>query len=205
MLRVLQEQTFEPVGGAESVRVDVRVIAATNKNLLEETGAGHFRQDLYYRLNVIPITVPPLRERSQDIPLLCDHFLALFSKQYGRPPKALAADAKKVLQRYDWPGNVRELRNLMEWIVIMVTGQEVRSADLSLPGGLVAAKNEDLFRPNPLKEARDAFEREFIRQALARHNGNVSKTAEELQIERRHLYRRLASLGLQKENDHGHD
>ena len=205
VLRVLQEQTFEPVGGAESVRVDVRVIAATNKNLLEETGAGHFRQDLYYRLNVIPITVPPLRERSQDIPLLCDHFLALFSKQYGRPPKALAADAKKVLQRYDWPGNVRELRNLMEWIVIMVTGQEVRSADLSLPGGLVAAKNEDLFRPNPLKEARDAFEREFIRQALARHNGNVSKTAEELQIERRHLYRRLASLGLQKENDHGHD
>jgi two-component system nitrogen regulation response regulator NtrX len=205
VLRVLQEQTFEPVGGAESVRVDVRVIAATNKNLLEETGAGHFRQDLYYRLNVIPITVPPLRERSQDIPLLCDHFLALFSKQYGRQPKALASDAKKVLQKYDWPGNVRELRNLMEWIVIMVPGEEIRSADLSLPGGLAAGKHEDLFKPNPLKEARDAFEREFIRQALARHNGNVSKTAEELQIERRHLYRRLASLGLQKENDHGHD
>jgi two-component system nitrogen regulation response regulator NtrX len=206
VLRVLQEQTFEPVGGAEAVRVDVRVIAATNKDLPGEIAAGNFRRDLYYRLNVIPIWVPPLRERREDIPLLCDHYLRLFARQYGRPPKSLSKGAAEALLTYNWPGNVRELRNLMEWIIIMVPGHDVQAGDLPLQAVLGTAPGAgDLFAAGPLKEAREAFEREFIRRALARQGGNISKTAEELQIERRHLYRRLASLGLGKENDHGHD
>ena len=206
VLRVLQEQTFEPVGGSEAVRVDVRVIAATNKNLPEEIAGGNFRRDLYYRLNVIPIWFPPLRDRRDDIPLLCDHYLKLFARQYGRPPKSLSKGASEALLTYNWPGNVRELRNLMEWIIIMVPGHDVQAGDLPLQGSHGGAvETEDLFASGPLKEAREAFEREFIRRALARQGGNVSKTAEELQIERRHLYRRLASLGLGKESDHGHD
>ncbi len=206
VLRVLQEQTFEPVGGTESLRVDVRVLAATNKNLPDEIGAGRFRQDLFYRLNVLPIVVPPLRERASDVPLLCNYYLAFFSKQYGKPPKALGRDAVDALLGYGWPGNVRELRNLMEWLIIMVPSPEVRASDLPIqPGGAAPAPEVALPWSGPLKEAREAFEREFIRRALGRHGGNVSRTAEELEIERRHLYRRLATLGMQKENDHGHD
>jgi|WetSurMetagenome_2_1015567.scaffolds.fasta_scaffold05072_2 two-component system, NtrC family, nitrogen regulation response regulator NtrX len=206
VLRVLQEQTFEPVGGTESMRVDVRVLAATNKHLPDEIAAGHFRQDLYYRLNVIPIVVPPLRERASDVPLLCSYYLSFFSRQYGKPGKTLARDAVDVLLRYGWPGNVRELRNLMEWLIIMVPSAEVRSSDLPIqPGGAAPSPEVGLPWSGPLKEAREAFEREFIRRALGRHGGNVSRTAEELEIERRHLYRRLATLGMQKESDHGHD
>jgi two-component system nitrogen regulation response regulator NtrX len=205
VLRVLQEQTFEPVGGAESIRVDVRVIAATNKNLRDLIGEGGFREDLYYRLNVIPIQVPPLRERAEDILLLCTYYLDFFARQYGRPSKSLSREARQALQRYYWPGNVRELRNLMERLIIMVPGAEIQEGDLFLqapPSG----KNQEAIRwTGPIREAREAFEREFIRRALQRHGGNISKTAEELQIERRHLYRRMASVGLQKESDHGHD
>jgi two-component system, NtrC family, nitrogen regulation response regulator NtrX len=206
VLRVLQEQTFEPVGGTESMRVDVRVLAATNKHLPDEIAAGHFRQDLYYRLNVIPIVVPPLRERASDVPLLCNYYLAFFARQYGKPGKALGRDAVDALLRYGWPGNVRELRNLMEWLIIMVPSPEVRASDLPIqPGGAAPVPEAGLPWSGPLKEAREAFEREFIRRALGRHGGNVSRTAEELEIERRHLYRRLATLGMQKESDHGHD
>ena len=206
VLRVLQEQTFEPVGGLEAMKVDVRVLAATNKDLPDEIAAGRFRQDLYYRLNVLPITVPPLRDRASDIPLLCNHFLAMFARQYGKPGKALARDAVDALVRYAWPGNVRELRNLMEWVLIMVPSLEVRASDLPIqPGAGPALPDSGLPWSGPLKEAREAFEREFIGRSLGRHGGNVSRTAEELQIERRHLYRRLASLGMQKEGDHGHD
>jgi two-component system nitrogen regulation response regulator NtrX len=206
VLRVLQEQTFEPVGGMEAVKVDVRVLAATNKNLPDEIVAGRFRQDLYYRLSVLPITVPPLRDRASDIPLLCNHFLAFFARQYGKPGKVLTRDALDALIRYAWPGNVRELRNLMEWVLIMVPAPEVRTSDLPIqPGPGAALSDPGLPWSGPLKEAREAYEREFIRRALGRHGGNVSRTAEELQIERRHLYRRLASLGMQKEDDHGHD
>jgi two-component system nitrogen regulation response regulator NtrX len=206
VLRVLQEQTFEPVGGTESTRVDVRVLAATNKDLPEEISEGRFRQDLYYRLNVIPIVVPPLRERASDIPLLCNYYLSFFSRQYGKPGKSLTRDAVDALLRYPWPGNVRELRNLMEWVLIMVPSIEVRTSDLPIqPAGASAVPEVGLPWSGPLKEAREAFEREFIRRALGRHGGNVSRTAEELEIERRHLYRRLATLGMQKESDHGHD
>jgi two-component system, NtrC family, nitrogen regulation response regulator NtrX len=206
VLRVLQEQTFEPVGGTETLKVDVRVLAATNKNLPEEIAHGRFRQDLYYRLNVLPITVPPLRDRPTDIPLLCRYYLSSFARQYGKPGKEFSRDALAALLRYPWPGNVRELKNLMEWVLIMVPAPEVRAADLPIQQDQGAgAQGALLPATGPLKEAREAFEREFIRKALARNGGNVSRTAEELQIERRHLYRRLASLGMQKESDHGHD
>ncbi len=207
VLRVLQEQTFEPVGGTETLRVDVRVLAATNKNLADEIIAGRFRQDLYYRLNVLPIMVPPLRARASDIPLLCGYYLTFFARQYGRPPKVLGREATEALLRYPWPGNVRELRNLMEWMVIMVPGSDVGVGDLPIVTGQMPASSQESGLPwtGPLKEARETYEREFIKRALARHAGNVSRTAEELQIERRHLYRRLASLGMQKESDHGHD
>jgi two-component system nitrogen regulation response regulator NtrX len=205
VLRVLQEQVFEPVGGTEALQVDVRVIAATNKDLSAEIGRGTFREDLYYRLAVIPVQVPPLRSRREDIPLLCAHYLDLFCRQYGRPPKVLGRDALQSLAQYSWPGNVRELRNLMERVAIMVSSSEVAASDLPLLADRPAPRREDLPWTGPLKEAREAFEREFIRKALVRHGGNVSRTAEELEIERRHLYRRMASVGLQKESDHGHD
>ncbi len=205
VLRVLQEQTFEPVGGTDTVRVDVRVIAATNKKLQDEIGKEHFREDLFYRLNVIPITVPPLRDRLEDMPALCEHFLGLFATQYGRQPKKLTQDALKALAGYHWPGNVRELKNLMERLIIMVPSAEIHASDLLLQEYREQQRGDELTWKGPLKEARESFEREFIRRALARHGGNISKTAEELQIERRHLYRRMASVGLQKENDHGHD
>ncbi|MGA9753309.1 MAG: sigma-54 dependent transcriptional regulator [Acidobacteriota bacterium] len=205
VLRVLQEQTFEPVGGAESIRVDVRVIAATNKNLPDLIGEGGFREDLYYRLNVIPIQVPPLRERAEDVALLCTYYLDFFARQYGRPAKTLSREARQALQRYYWPGNVRELRNLMERLIIMVPGAEIQEGDLLLQAPPSGRGQETMRWTGPIREAREGFEREFIRRALQRHGGNISKTAEELQIERRHLYRRMASVGLQKESDHGHD
>ena len=205
VLRVLQEQTFEPVGGAEAVRVDVRVIAATNKDLMQEIAEGRFRDDLYFRLNVIPIHLPALRERKEDIPLLCRYHLDLFATQYGRPGKTMSREALQTLLHYPWPGNVRELRNLMERLVIMIPDAEVRASDLHLESVQLTGRRDDLQWAGSLKDARETFEREFIRRALMRHGGNISKTAEELDIERRHLYRRMASLGLQKESDHGHD
>src|SRR5690348_3797782 len=138
VLRVLQEQTLEPVGGTQRIRVDARVLAATNKDLQAEIRAGQFREDLYFRLNVIPIFVPPLRERQEDIPLLADHFMAEFAREYGRRVKKFDGDARAVLQQYPWPGNVRELRNVIERLMIMVPGDRIASSDLSFldPSGL---------------------------------------------------------------------
>ena len=131
VLRVLQEQVMEAVGGSTRIRVDARVLAATNKDLPAEIRAGRFREDLYFRLNVVPIFVPPLRERPEDIPLLADHFMAMLAREYGRRPKTFDADAMAALQRYAWPGNVRELRNLVERLMIMVPGDRVSARDLS--------------------------------------------------------------------------
>src|ERR671915_1234504 len=131
VLRILQEQTMEPVGGTTSVRVDARVLAATNKDLQTEIRGGRFREDLYFRLNVIPIFVPALRDRQEDIPLLADHFMAMLAREYGRRPKTFARDAVTVLQQYSWPGNVRELRNVVERLMIMVPGDRITSRDLS--------------------------------------------------------------------------
>src|ERR687897_2136817 len=154
VLRVLQEQVVEPVGGASSVRVDVRVLAATNKDLPAEIRAGRFREDLYFRLNVIPIFVPPLRERQHDIPLLADHFMALLAREYGRRPKVFERDAVTVLQQYGWPGNVRELRNVVERLMIMVPGDRITSRDLAfLEQGTVASA--DASRPAPLVALHD--------------------------------------------------
>jgi two-component system, NtrC family, nitrogen regulation response regulator NtrX len=199
VLRVLQEQVMEAVGGSTRIRVDARVLAATNKDLPAEIRAGRFREDLYFRLNVVPIHVPPLRERMQDIPLLAGHFMAMLAREYGRRPKTFDADAVATLQRYPWPGNVRELRNLVERLMIMVPGDRVMARDLSfLDQGAVAAAPAER-RPAalaPLHEARDEFERQYILRALAAQQGNISRTAELLGVERSNLYRKMRAFGI---------
>jgi len=203
VLRVLEEQSFEPVGDTEGRKVDVRVIAATNKDLTEEIEKGTFREDLYYRLNVIPITVPPLRERVEDIPLLCSYYLEFYARQYGLPDKKLSAPAEEVLKGYRWPGNVRELRNLMERVMIMSPNAAIQPEELPVQGDLAALSLRD--GKTPLKAAREEFERTYILRALDRNAWHVTRTAEDLQIERRHLYRRMATLGIRKEKSHGDD
>jgi two-component system nitrogen regulation response regulator NtrX len=199
VLRVLQEQTMEPVGGASRIKVDVRVLAATNKDLKAEIRAGRFREDLYFRLNVIPIFVPPLRERPDDIALLADHFMAEFAREYGRRIKTFEVDAVSVLQRYQWPGNVRELRNVIERLMIMVTGDAISAADLGFldPGALKRPAAEETVGDRlTLHEARDRFERELILRTLAEQQGNISRTAEVLGVERSNLYRKMRTFGI---------
>ena len=196
VLRALQEQVVEPVGGAASVRVDVRVLAATNKELPAEIRLGRFREDLYFRLNVIPIFVPPLRDRPDDIPLLAQHFMTELSREYGRRPKQFDAGAAAGLRSCRWPGNVRELRNVVERMMIMVPGDTIRLSDLSF---LDAAGLVELEEPGPvapLHEARDRFEREYILKALAAQHGNISRTAEVLGVERSNLYRKMRGFGI---------
>jgi two-component system nitrogen regulation response regulator NtrX len=199
VLRVLQEQTMEAVGGTARIKVDARVIAATNKDLQAEIRNGHFREDLYFRLNVIPIFVPPLRGRTEDIPLLADHFMAEFSREYGRRLKAFHASATSVLQRYAWPGNVRELRNVIERLMIMVPGEAISSADLSFLGQSGAVRfdpAEAVSDHLTLHEARDRFERGLILRTLAEQQGNMSRTAEVLGVERSNLYRKMRAFGI---------
>jgi two-component system nitrogen regulation response regulator NtrX len=204
VLRALQEQVIEPVGGQSSVHVDVRVLAATNKDLAEEIRAGRFREDLYFRLNVIPVYVPALRDRGDDLIRLTDHFAAEFASEYGRRPKRFSPDAIDVLRAYRWPGNVRELRNVIERLMIMVPGELVTAADLSFLDltGIqtgVAGANQPAPAPNalrPLYEARDAWEREYILGALASFDGNISRTADMLGVERSNLYRKMRGLGI---------
>jgi two-component system nitrogen regulation response regulator NtrX len=197
VLRALQEQIVEPVGGTARVRVDTRVLAATNKDLTVEIKAGRFREDLYFRLNVIPIFVPPLRERQEDIPLLADHFMRVLAREYGRRLKRLDASAASVLAQYHWPGNVRELRNVIERLMIMVPGELITSQDLAFLGG--GARPEAAEAPadiQMLHDARDDFERDYILKALARQQGNISRTAEVLGVERSNLYRKMRTLGI---------
>ena len=200
VLRVLQEQTMEAVGGVQRIRVDARVVAATNKDLPSEIRAGRFREDLYFRLNVIPIFVPPLRDRQEDIPLLANHFMAMLAQEYGRRPKIFEPDALVRLQRYAWPGNVRELRNLVERLIIMVAGERIRAGDLSfLDAGLGAPVPAQQAAPDdvrPLHEARDSFERDYILRVLAAQQGNISRTADVLGVERSNLYRKMRSFGI---------
>ena len=199
VLRVLQEQVMEPVGGSTRIRVDVRVLAATNKHLPDEIQAGRFREDLYFRLNVVPIAVPPLRSRRDDVPILAEHFMATLAAEYGRRPKLFEPAAMVALQQYRWPGNVRELRNLIERLMIMVPGERISARDVGFldtagdaeaPAALADA---DLL---PLHEARDRFERDYILRALARQQGNMSRTAEMLGVERSNLYRKLRGFGV---------
>ncbi len=204
ILRILQEQKFERVGGSKTISVDVRIIAATNKDLEEEIKKGNFREDLYFRLNVIPIEIPPLRERKEDIPLLVDEFLKEFSN--GRVK--IEEDALNALCDYDWPGNIRELKNLIERLVILSKEDTIRIDDL--PKNLISSKKkqglkEDMLRDIDVscftcpdfKTAKSIFEREYIKKKLNEFGGNIKKTAESIGIERRHLYRKIKSLGIQ--------
>jgi two-component system, NtrC family, nitrogen regulation response regulator NtrX len=202
VLRALQEQVVEPVGGHSSVRVDVRVLAATNKDLAEEIRTGRFREDLYFRLNVIPMFVPPLRDRGDDVLRLADHFVAELSREYGRKPKRFALDAADVFRAYHWPGNVRELRNIIERLMIMVPGEVITAADLSFLDRSPQTEPSPAVRAvKPLYEARDEWERGYIVAALAAFDGNISRTADMLGVERSNLYRKMRSLGIGKKED----
>jgi two-component system nitrogen regulation response regulator NtrX len=199
VLRVLQEQTMEAVGGTARIKVDARVLAATNKDLQAEIRAGNFREDLYFRLNVIPIFVPPLRERQEDIPLLAEHFMAEFAREYGRRLKNFDTAAIAVLQRYPWPGNVRELRNVIERLMIMVPGDSISPVDVNFLAGGASARSDPAGAATArltLHEARDRFERDLILRTLAEQQGNMSKTAEVLGVERSNLYRKMRAFGI---------
>jgi two-component system nitrogen regulation response regulator NtrX len=197
VLRALEEQSFERVGGRDTVKVDVRVIAASNRDLSSLIALGHFREDLYYRLNVIPIEVPPLRARRDDIPLLVDHFIAVFCAENGKRAKTLDGEALAYFLAYDWPGNVRELRNMVERLVIMTAGNVITPEDLPVPlrpkdSGPPAGEG----RGRSLKDARDGFERAYILAELRAHEWNMTRTAERLGIERSHLYRKIKTYGI---------
>jgi two-component system, NtrC family, nitrogen regulation response regulator NtrX len=197
VLRTLDEQRFTPVGGSDPITVDVRVIASTNKDLEEEISRGNFREDLFYRLNVIPFFVPPLRERKEDIPLLARHFLKEFAAAYGRRSREISDDAVETLTRYTWPGNVRELRNVIERIVIMnpTTSRFERKhlPPLVYRDGTRRAAGTEF---STLHQARDAYERDYILKKLDESHGNVSRAAETLGLERSHLYRKMKALGI---------
>jgi len=195
MLRVLEEQRFDPVGSNTPVSVDVRVISATNKPLDGLIDNGNFRSDLFYRLNVIPFQVPPLRERREDVPLLAEHFNQRFSHEYGKIPKKFAEDAIEALQGYEWFGNVRELKNTVERIVIMTAKEKIAADDLpEMESGYEPSAIS--FRFPTFKEATDAYQREFITHKLSEHDGNIAKAAEDMGVDRSHLYRRMRNLGI---------
>jgi two-component system nitrogen regulation response regulator NtrX len=192
VLRALEEQSFQPIGAQTIVRVDVRVITATNKNLQNEIASGRFREDLFYRLNVIPFFVPPLRDRREDIPILARYFMRVFSGEHGRGPKEFTSDALDMMVDYSWPGNVRELRNEIERLVIMVQDEAIQAGDLSLPNGTHTSRGATLH------EARAQYEREFILTKLRENNWNISQTARMLGLERSYLHRKMKTYGIEK-------
>lgn len=206
ILRVLQEQSFRRVGGDTEVEVDVRVIAATNRDLQQEMSAGRFREDLFYRLNVVPIRVPPLRERREDVPLLARHFVTQSSEASGMAARPLGEDAIAALQAYEWPGNVRQLRNVVDWMLIMAGGgarDPIRADQLppeigsATPAALRWEKGSEIMGLS-LREARETFEREYLLAQVNRFGGNISRTASFVGMERSALHRKLKSLGLQQ-------
>jgi two-component system nitrogen regulation response regulator NtrX len=202
VLRILQEQKFERVGGTKTIEVDVRVLAATNKNLEEEIEKGSFRADLFYRLNVVPIEVPDLADRREDIPLLVADFIAQFNRK-GIGWKQFTPEALHLLQRHHWPGNVRELRNLVERLVIMTPGDEIKAEDVALflgnlpPQQAVAGPPCDpVYRHLSFKEARRRFETDYLTAKIEENDGNISKTAEQIGMERSHLHKKVKALGI---------
>lgn len=196
VLRALEEQRFEPVGSEATVNVDVRVIAATNKKLEEEIEAGRFRADLFYRLNVIPFEIPPLRERLEDVPLLVEYFRREFSVANGRAAKEFKPSAIERMQNYSWPGNVRELRNTVERVIIMHARPQVEADDLPILGAEVPPASSYNF--DSYRDAAETYEREYILRKLAETEGNITRTAELMGIDRSHLYRRLKALGIHR-------
>ena len=209
VLRALQEQQFTRVGGTKLIKVDVRVLAASNKDLLKEIEKGTFREDLFYRLNVVPIVVPTLRDRREDIPLLVKHFLHVHAEEQGLKIKQVSPEAMDVFMQYEWPGNIRELRNLIERLMIMVPGPVIEASHASVAlqvrpqlsvsqQGAGATPNNLLTRHyDSLRDARNAFEKEFIARKLREHHWNISRTAEDLQIERSHLHRKIKLLDVE--------
>ncbi len=208
IVRALQDQTFERLGGSERVKVDVRVLATTNRDLQAEIAAGRFREDLFYRLAVVPLRMPALRERREDIPPLARHFLDRSAENSGMQPRELTTDAMTALQSYDWPGNVRQLRNVMDWVMIMAPGsaQEVIRADMLPPEIVQGAPVLLNFDPGadvmglPLREARDLFETQYLQAQLMRFGGNISRTAGFVGMERSALHRKLKQLGVNSED-----
>jgi two-component system nitrogen regulation response regulator NtrX len=192
VLRVIETQEFQRVGGSRNIKVDVRIIVATNKDLREEMKKGNFREDLLYRLDVIPIIVPPLRERKDDIPSLVEYFLEYFSSEYGQKLKKITPEAIKMLETHDWPGNIRELRNVIERLVIMTPPDTINARNLVV----AEPTKEDYFAFTTLREARDAFEKTFITKKLEENNWNISKTAEILQIERSNLHKKIKAYNI---------
>ena len=193
VLRIIETQEFQRVGGSKKIKVDVRIIAATNKDLDEEIQKGNFREDLYFRLNVIPIYVPSLRERKSDIPLLVEYFLKNLAGQYGQKKRRVSRATLRALMEYDWPGNVRELKNAIERFVIMNPDEVI---DIKEVQPLRAIKS-DYISFKTLRDAREQFEKDFILKKLQENNWNVSRTAEELEIERSNLHRKIKSLGIE--------
>jgi two-component system nitrogen regulation response regulator NtrX len=208
IVRALQEQGFVRMGGAQRVNVDVRVIATTSRDLQAEIAAGRFREDLYYRLAVVPLRVPPLRERREDIPTLARYFMARSGATSGMAPRELSEDALAAMQAYDWPGNVRELRNLIDWLLIMAPGEArepIRPEMLPPQVGSAAPAVLKLDRSSeimtlPLREARELFERQYLEAQLLRFGGNISRTAAFVGMERSALHRKLKFLGVQADD-----
>jgi two-component system nitrogen regulation response regulator NtrX len=196
VLRALEEQAFERVGGRETLKVDVRVIAASNRDLPSLIAQGAFREDLFYRLNVIPIEVPPLRARKEDVPALVEHFIRVFCAENGKRLKTVAPAALTWFMTYEWPGNVRELRNMVERLVIMVPSDGIGPDDLPPPLRPKSELAPALAEGKPLKEARDSFERAYILAELRAQDWNMTRTAERLGIERSHLYRKIRAYGI---------
>ncbi len=208
IVRALQDQTFERIGGAARVRVDVRVIATTNRDLQAEIAAGRFREDLYYRLSVVPLRVPALRERREDIPALARHFLQRSAESAGMPRRELSTDALTALQAHDWPGNVRQLRNLMDWLMVMAPvapGELIRADALppeitsGAPAVLALDPHADIMAL-PLREAREVFESQYLQAQLLRFSGHISRTAQFVGLDRSALHRKLKQLGIQAED-----
>ncbi|MCA3380424.1 MAG: sigma-54-dependent Fis family transcriptional regulator [Roseomonas sp.] len=208
IVRALQEQGFERVGGGTRVKVDVRVIATTNRDLAAEIAAGRFREDLFYRLAVVPIRVPPLKERREDVPLFARHFIARAIETTGMAPRELSEDTLAAMQAYDWPGNVRELRNLMDWLLIMAPGEsrEAIRPDMlppqigaAAPAVLTLDRGSEIMTL-PLREAREVFERQYLEAQLLRFGGNISRTANFVGMERSALHRKLKFLGVHAED-----
>jgi two-component system nitrogen regulation response regulator NtrX len=203
VLRILQERKFERVGGMRSVEVDVRVIAATNKLLDNEIRAGNFREDLFYRLNVVPFRVPTLKERRDDIPLLVGHFLEMFCLREGRERKIILPEALAMMMNYEWPGNVRELKNIIERLVIMTPGGTIAVNHMpdsilavETPPELIIGKSGIVHEFGSLREAREEFEKEFIIQKLEENDWNITKTAEAIELERSNLHRKIKNYGI---------
>jgi two-component system, NtrC family, nitrogen regulation response regulator NtrX len=211
IVRALQDQTFERLGGSARVKVDVRVLSTTNKDLQAEIAAGRFREDLFYRLAVVPLRVPALKERREDVPALAQLFLQRSAETAGMPSRELSTDAVTALQAYEWPGNVRQLRNLMDWLLIMAPGGTADPIRADMLPPEIGSAGPALFNSDPsadimalpLREARDMFETQYLQAQLLRFGGNISRTASFVGMERSALHRKLKQLGVGSEDRGG--